>query len=107
MSSLGTEARKKEPHAFLIIDNDEKEFPFKHLLWDIENPTYVSDNDDKKMWLLGLYSLSDESRKDIEEGYQCFPDSLYSFIYDYKELGEKRIYGSRIKDNGFGGQSNS
>lgn len=43
LSKLKTEQSKEEPHVFILIDKDDNDYPLKHLLYDIENPTIISD----------------------------------------------------------------
>lgn len=94
LSTLKTKATKEEPHAFLLIDKEDNEYPLKHMLYDIENPTELSDLRGKKLIVPGVYSLTDEEYSNIKKGISCTPKSLFENLdSEYRDIGAKRIYG--------------
>ena len=100
LSNLETEINPEniEPHAFLMIDKETDNYPFKHILFDVQNPTEVEDQDKNKHLFTGLYALSDEEKENVVNGYKCSPSSLYELLGNYHEVGVKRIYGSKDKN---------
>lgn len=95
LSTLRTENTSNEPHAFVLIDKDDDEYPTKHLLYDIQNPTLLEDELGNRLYSLGLYSLSDEQYDNIINGFECTPISLFEVMrQDLHDVGDKRIYGS-------------
>ena len=94
LSTLKTKATKEEPHAFLLIDKEDNEYPLKHMLYDIENPTELSDLRGKKLIVPGVYSLTDEEYSNIKKGISCTPKSLFENLdSEYRDISTKRIYG--------------
>ena len=94
LSTLKTKATKEEPHAFLLIDKEDNEYPLKHMLYDIENPTELSDLRGNKLIVPGVYSLTDEECSNIKKGISCTPKSLFENLNpEYRDIGVKRIYG--------------
>lgn len=94
LSTLKTKATKEEPHAFLLIDKEDNEYPLKHMLYDIENPTELSDLRGNKLIVPGMYSLTDEEYSNIKKGISCTPKSLFENLNsEYRDIGAKRIYG--------------
>lgn len=59
LSTLATEQTNNEPHAFIFMDREQDTYPTKHLLYDIENPTSVEDENGNKNNFIGIYSLTD------------------------------------------------
>lgn len=84
-----------EAHAFILLDNFEKEYPTKHFLFDIENPIITKDKNNKQVILIGLYSLTDEQYDAFINGKSCTPLSFYEISYpEMFCIDEKRIYGN-------------
>lgn len=95
LSTLATEHTHNMPHAFLLIDKEQDDYPTKHLLYDVENPTLVEDINGNKNNFVGIYSLSDEQYSNIIHGIECTPTSLFELLQsDWHDVGDKRIYGS-------------
>ena len=97
LSSLSTEKYGSGPHAFVMLDKDCDD-PTKHLIFDIENPTLIEDEDKKKQYCVGIYSLKDEEYNDFLNGLSCSPISLYEIGSDYREISDKRTYGNVTKN---------
>ena len=97
LSTLKTETSSSEPHAFLVINGNNSEYPTKHILFDINNISKIS-VDDKEYNTVGVFTLTDEEYDNLKEGIMVSPKSLYEVISDeYKEIGEKRTFGSKEK----------
>lgn len=97
LSTLRTEKTSNEPHAFVLIDKEDDEYPTKHLLYDIQNPTLLEDELGKRIHSLGLYTISDEQYNNIINGFECTPISLFEVMrQDLHDVGDKRIYGSNV-----------
>lgn len=95
LSTLRTESATIEPHAFVLIDKDDDEYPTKHLLYDVQNPTLLENESGKRLYSLGLYTLLDEQFDNIVNGFECTPKSLFEVLrQDLHDVGDKRIYGS-------------
>lgn len=95
LSTLATEQTRNEPHAFILIEREQDDYPTRHLLYDIENPTLVEDVNGNKNNFIGLYSLTDEQHKNIISGTECVPTSLFELLQSgWTDVGPKRIYGS-------------
>lgn len=95
LSTLATEQTRDEPHAFILIEREQDDYPTRHLLYDIENPTLVENVNGNKNKFIGLYSLTDEQHKDIISGTECVPTSLFELLQSgWTDVGPKRIYGS-------------
>lgn len=90
---------KEEPHAFLLLDKEDNKYPLKHLLYDIENPTRLSDLKGNELNAPGIYSLTDEEHKNIINGISCSPKSLFEELNsEYRDIGIKRTYSSSKKN---------
>jgi hypothetical protein len=86
------------PHAFIVLDNENAEYPSKHILFDVHNPAEIVMNGEKTL-TAGLYGLTDEEYSDLLEGKECSPKLLLEiFDSNYKEISEKRIYGAKSKE---------
>lgn len=84
-----------ESHVFIIINREQDDYPTRHLLYDIENPTLVEDGNGNKNNFIGIYSLTDEQYKDVISGTECVPTSLFELLQSrWTDVGPKRIYGS-------------
>lgn len=94
LSQLSIESTKAEPHAFIMLNNDQSDSSTKHLLFDIENPTLVENKSGQQQYFVGLYSLTDEQYEKFLNGSECTPTSLYEIISEYHEVGSKRTYGN-------------
>ncbi len=93
LSTLSTEQTRDEPHAFILMDREQDNYPTKYLLYDIENPTSVKDENGNRNNFIGLYSLTDEQRNDIINGSECVPTSLFELLQSgWTDVGAKRIY---------------
>ena len=98
LSTLGSESIEEGPHAFILIDREHNDFPTKHLLFDIHNPSQI-EVDGEVHNMVGLYALTDDQYNDLISGDKITPQSLFEFASsDYKDVGEKRIYGSKNKN---------
>ena len=94
LSTLATEQTSNEPHAFIIIEKAQDDYPTRYLLYDIENPTPVEDGNGNKNNFIGIYSLTEEQHNDIINGVECIPTSLFEFLQsEWTDIGPKRIYG--------------
>ena len=97
LSTLSTETLEEGPHAFILIDREHNEFPTKHILFDINNPSLIEDNG-KEYRMVGVYALTDEEYDNLKEGTSITPKSLMEYASpDFKEIGEKRTFGSKTK----------
>ena len=105
LSRMGLDSNSLIKHAFVTLERKGDEFP-KYFLWDVENPTAIIDSNGKESILGGIFALTDEENKNIEEGIQCSPTSIYETC-GYQVIDEPRIYGIKAKKDGFGGQSNT
>jgi len=95
LSTLATKQTSDEPHAFILMEREQDDYPTRHLLYDIENPTLVEDANGNKNNFIGLYSLTDEQHNDIVRGIECVPTSLFELLQSgWTDVGTKRIYGS-------------
>jgi hypothetical protein len=94
LSKLSTESKEAEPHAFVMINKESPEETFKHLLFDVENPTKVEYKNGENYTVIGLYSLTDGEYEDFLNGLGCIPKSIYEVSGEYREISEKRIYGN-------------
>ncbi len=95
LSTLATEQTTDEPHAFILMEREQDNYPTRHLLYDIENPTPVEDGNGNKNNFIGLYSLTDEQFNNILNGIECTPTSLFELLQSgWTDVGTKRIYGS-------------
>lgn len=95
LSTLATEQTSDEPHAFILMEREQDNYPTRHLLYDIENPTPVEDGNGNKNNFVGIYSLTDEQYNNILNGIECTPTSLFELLQSgWADVGTKRIYGS-------------
>lgn len=98
LSELRTEDTKSGHHAFLLLDEEEKEYPRKNFLFDIENPTLIEDSNKERSYTVGIYTLTLEEREKIIKGEECSPTSLYDILTtEYHDVSMKRIYGAKTK----------
>ena len=93
LSYLTTNSTEPEPHAFIMLNKESCDYPTKHILFDIENPTLV-ESDNIEQSFVGLYTLTDEQYSDFLNGLECVPNSIYELGGSYTEIGEKRTYGN-------------
>lgn len=95
LSTLATKQTNDEPHAFILMEREQDNYPTRHLLYDIENPTSVEDGNGNKNNFVGIYSLTDEQYNNILNGIECTPTSLFELLQSgWTDVGAKRIYGS-------------
>lgn len=95
LSTLATEQTPDEPHAFILMEREQDDYPTRYLLYDIENPASVEDKNGNKNNFIGIYSLTDEQHNNIISGNQCVPISLFELLQSgWTDVGAKRIYGS-------------
>ena len=95
LSKLKTENNPSEPHAFVLLDKEQDVYPTRHLLYDVQNPTTIIDDDGNKSVYVGLYTLSDEQYDNLLKGIECTPASLFEVMNgSLHNVSEKRIYGS-------------
>lgn len=91
LSTLKTESTTIEPHAFVLIDKDDDEYPTKHLLYDVQNPTLLENESGKRLYSLGLYTLLDEQYDNIVNGFECTPKLLFEVMrQDLHDVGDKK-----------------
>ena len=99
LSYISVPGRKPEPHAFLMLDNYDKEYPYTHLLFDISNPAYLEDAEGNKGLYVGLFSLDEEQHEKLISGIKCEPTALYEIVTPGVHLaGPVRTYGSLEKE---------
>lgn len=95
LSTLVTEQTNNEPHAFILMDREQDNYPTKYLLYDIENPTSIEDENGNRNNFIGIYSLTDEQHDDIISGTECRPTSLFELLQSgWTDVGVTRTYGS-------------
>ncbi len=98
LSNLKTDTILEGPHAFIIISNEENKYPLKHMLFDVNNPTRISDKDNEYT-VIGMYTLDDAEYDAVTKGVYCTPKSLFEVVYQgYQEISEKRTFGSKEKE---------
>lgn len=103
LSTLMTENSPREPHAFILMDKDQDNYPTKHLLYDVENHTLIEAQNGNKNKEIGIYSLTDEQHNNIINGVECTPTSLFEVMRsELHDVGDKRIYGSIKLDKSLG-----
>lgn len=99
LSALRTESTPNIPHAFILMDKEQDNYPTKHLLYDVENLTLLEDAKGNKTNCIGLYALTDEQYHDIINGVECTPISVFELMTsELHDVGDKRIYGASKKE---------
>ncbi len=99
LSEMQIEDYQKEPHAFLLLDQENNKYPIKHTLYDAENPSLIENANNEQKVFIGLYSLTDEERENVANGIEFRPASTFNLINpNYHEVGYKRKYGSITHD---------
>ncbi len=98
LSNLKTDTIKEGPHAFITISKEDSKYPLKHILFDVHNPTRISDKDGEYT-VIGMYTLDDNEYEELTKGVYCTPKSLFEVVYSgYREISEKRTFGSKEKE---------
>lgn len=86
------------PHAFLLLDCVQNEYPLKHILFDVHNPTLIN-FDGRETVFAGIYALTDEDYDCVLNGFEFTPTSLYELCYpNCNEVNKNRIYGGKSKE---------
>lgn len=102
LSTLRTKNTPREPHAFILIDKEQDNYPTKYLLYDAQNPTLLENESGKRLYTPGLYTLSDEQHNNILNGCECTPLSLFEVIcQDLHSVEDERIYGTKLLNKSY------